>query len=110
MPGPFVQGPWIAGRETTLALPSGRRGCLGGGFENRAGPVARQPEAVSRTAVSMELMISRRAPARPGTGAGFLAPSRGPEAVRATLSVALSPRTSTATRRIDGPGCSRGGP
>lgn len=74
-----------------------------GAIEDRAGALAEKLEAVSRVGVSLEFLIARRAPDKPGTGVVFMAPLRGEESVRAALQAGLSQWTSAVTLRVEGP-------
>ncbi len=75
-----------------------------------AGDIADSPgglsatlEALAEAGASLEFVISRRRPEKPGRGVVFLAPVRGPKAIRAARAAGLSKAARMFSLRLEGP-------
>jgi hypothetical protein len=73
-----------------------------GEVPDRPGGLAGVLEALGGAGASLECVIARRQPDRPGTGVVFLAPVKGNKAQRAARESGLNPATSVATLRVEG--------
>ncbi len=74
-----------------------------GEIVDRAGGLAEKLEAVAEAGASLEFVVARRQPDRPGTGVVFMAPLKGAAQGRAAQGAGLSKTTSMHTIRIEGP-------
>jgi hypothetical protein len=70
---------------------------------DRPGGLADTLGALSSAGASLEFLISRRAPDKPGTGVVFLTPIKGAKAKRAAKEAGLSTTDSLHSLRVDGP-------
>ncbi len=74
-----------------------------GEIEDRAGGLAAVLGPLGAAGASLECVIARRQPDRPGKGIVFLAPVRGKKAEAAAASAGLVRATNIATLRVEGP-------
>ena len=74
-----------------------------GPIKDRPGGLAEKLEALANAKASLEFVIARRAPDKPGTGVAFLAPLRGAAQTRAAKKAGLSRATSLCSLRLEGP-------
>ena len=74
-----------------------------GELEERPGGLNEKLEALAKAGVSLEFIISRRAPEKPGTGVVFLAPVRGAAQIRAAKDARLSKATGLRSLRVEAP-------
>ncbi|MHC4066108.1 MAG: ACT domain-containing protein [Planctomycetota bacterium] len=74
-----------------------------GKIKDRPGGLSVKLEALADAGASLEFLISRRAPDRPGTGVVFLAPLRGARQARVAKLAGLSKATTMHSLRVEGP-------
>jgi len=74
-----------------------------GEIVDRPGGLADRLAALSSAGASLEFLISRRAPDKPGTGVVFLTPIKGAKARRAAKEAGLSTTDSLHSVRVEGP-------
>lgn len=74
-----------------------------GSIADRPGGLAGTLEALSRAGASLEFVIARRSPDRPGEGVVFLAPLRGAAQTRAAKGAGLTKATRLYSLRLEGP-------
>ncbi|HWP57617.1 MAG TPA: ACT domain-containing protein [Candidatus Acidoferrales bacterium] len=74
-----------------------------GEIEDRPGGLADKLESLSKAGASLEFIIARRAPEKPGTGVVFLAPLKGAKQTRAAAEAGLSTTESLHSVRVEGP-------
>src|SRR3970040_2039722 len=72
-------------------------------IEDRPGGLAEKLEALARAGGSLEFIISRRAPDKPGKGVVFLTPVRGAKQTRAAIDAGLGTTDSLYSLRVEGP-------
>src|SRR3989338_8989049 len=72
-------------------------------IEDRPGGLAEKLEALAKAGASLEFIISRRAPDKPGKGVVFLTPVRGAKEKRAATESGLSTTASLHSVRVEGP-------
>ncbi|MBI3001061.1 MAG: ACT domain-containing protein [Deltaproteobacteria bacterium] len=72
-------------------------------IEDRPGGLAEKLEALARAGASLEFIISRRAPDKPGKGVVFLTPVRGAKQTRAAIDAGLGTTDSLHSLRVEGP-------
>jgi len=74
-----------------------------GEMVDRPGGLADKLAGVSGAGASLEFLISRRAPDKPGSGVVFLTPIKGAKAKRAAREAGLSTTDSLHSVRVEGP-------
>ena len=74
-----------------------------GDLPDRPGGLAQVMEALSEAGASVECVIARRQPDRPGSGVVFVTPIKGNKSQDAARSAGLAPATNIATLRVQGP-------
>ena len=74
-----------------------------GEIADRSGGLTEKIEAVAEAGASLEFVIARRSPKKPGSGLVFLAPLRGAAQTRAARAVGLAKDPSVHTLRLEGP-------
>jgi hypothetical protein len=74
-----------------------------GTIMDRPGGLAGKLEALSRAGANLELVISRRAPEKRGTGVVFLAPVKGAAQTNAAKKAGLRKSTNLRSLRVEGP-------
>jgi predicted amino acid-binding ACT domain protein len=74
-----------------------------GEMEDKPGGLARKLEAVMRAGASLDFVIARRQPEKPGTSVVFLAPLHGLEQTRAAEDAGLKKASGLHSIRIQGP-------
>ncbi len=74
-----------------------------GEIADRAGGLAEKLEAVAKAGASLEFVIARRQPDKPGTGVVFMAPLKGVAQARAAQGAGLSKATSLNSLRLEAP-------
>ncbi|OGQ51485.1 MAG: amino acid-binding protein [Deltaproteobacteria bacterium RIFCSPLOWO2_02_FULL_57_26] len=72
-------------------------------IEDRPGGLAEKLEALAKAGASLEFIISRRAPDKPGKGVVFLTPVRGAKQTRAAIDAGLGTTDSLHSLRVEGP-------
>lgn len=72
-------------------------------IDDRPGGLAEKLEALARAGASLEFIISRRAPDKPGKGVVFLTPVKGAKQTRAASEAGLSTTSSLQSVRVEGP-------
>ncbi|HOW18291.1 MAG TPA: ACT domain-containing protein [Phycisphaerae bacterium] len=74
-----------------------------GEIADRAGGLAEKLEALATAGASLEFVVARRAPDRPGTGVVFLAPVKGARQTKAAVAAGLSKASSMHSLRLEAP-------
>lgn len=74
-----------------------------GEIADQAGGLAEKLEAVAEAGASLEFVVARRAPERPGTGVVFLAPLKGAKQTKAAEDAGLAKAASMHTLRLELP-------
>jgi hypothetical protein len=74
-----------------------------GEIDDRPGGLAEKLEALAKAGASLEFIISRRAPDKPGKGVVFLTPVRGSKQTRAANEAGLGTTDSLHSLRVEGP-------
>lgn len=74
-----------------------------GTIKDRPGGLAEKLETLAHAKASLEFVVARRAPDKPGKGVVFLAPLRGAAQIRAAKKAGLSKAASLCSLRIEGP-------
>lgn len=72
-------------------------------IDDRPGGLAEKLEALAKAGASLEFIISRRAPEKPGKGVVFLTPVRGTKQTRAATEAGFSTSSSLQSVRVEGP-------
>ena len=72
-------------------------------IDDRPGGLADKLEALAKAGASLEFIIARRQPDKPGTGVVFLTPLRGTKQTRAASEAGLSTTGSLHSVRVEGP-------
>ena len=72
------------------------------GIEDRPGGLAEKLEALAKTGVNLEMVISRRSPDKPGTGVVFAAVIAGAEQAKAAQAAGVSSTDSLHSVRAEG--------
>ncbi len=72
-------------------------------IDDRPGGLAEKLEALAKAGASLEFIISRRAPDKPGKGVVFLTPVRGAKQTRAAIDAGLGTTDSLHSVRVEGP-------
>ena len=72
-------------------------------LKDQPGGLATKLEALAKAGVSLEFVIGRRAPDKPGQGVVFVTPIKGATAVRAAKIMGFMKSKSLHTVRIEGP-------
>ena len=72
-------------------------------IEDRPGGLAEKLETLAKAGASLEFIISRRAPDKPGKGVVFLTPVRGAKQTRAAIDAGLGTTDSLHSLRVEGP-------
>ncbi len=72
-------------------------------IDDRPGGLAEKLEALANAGASLEFIISRRAPEKPGKGVVFLTPVNGAKQTRAASQAGLSTTSSLYSVRVEGP-------
>jgi hypothetical protein len=73
-----------------------------GDVPDSPGGLARVLEALGRAGASLDCVIARRKPDRPGSGVVFLTPIKGKRVQQAARDAGLSPAPDVATLRVEG--------
>jgi hypothetical protein len=74
-----------------------------GEIEDRPGGVAEKLDGLAKSGSSLEFVISRRAPEKPGTGVVFVTPVKGAGQKRAAQQAGLNTTDSLHSVRVEGP-------
>ena len=74
-----------------------------GEIDDRPGGLADKLEALAKAGASLELIVSRRAPDKPGKGVVFLTPVRGAKQTGAAINAGLGTTGSLHSVRVEGP-------
>jgi hypothetical protein len=74
-----------------------------GEIEDRPGGVAEKLDGLAKGGSSLEFLISRRAPEKPGTGVVFVTPVKGAGQKRAAQQAGLNTTDSLHSVRVEGP-------
>jgi len=74
-----------------------------GEIADRAGGLAEKLEALATAGASLEFVVARRAPEKPGTGVVFVAPVKGARQTKAAATVGLSKASSMHSLRLEAP-------
>ncbi len=74
-----------------------------GEIVDRVGGLAEKLDALAAAGASLEFVIARRAPEKPGTGVVFLAPLRGARQTRAAQQAGLHKTASLHSLRLEAP-------
>jgi len=74
-----------------------------GTIKDQPGGLAKKVEALADAGASLEFVIARRSPEKPGAGVVFLAPLRGARQLRAAKKAGLSKATNLCSLRVQGP-------
>jgi hypothetical protein len=74
-----------------------------GEIADRAGGLAEKFEALAAAGVSLEFVVARRAPEKPGTGVVFLAPIKGAKQTKAATAAGLSKAPTLHSLRLEAP-------
>ena len=74
-----------------------------GEIEDRPGGLAKKLEALSKAGASLEFIIARRAPDKPGTGVVFLTPVKTPKQKQAASAAGFNATSSLQSGRVEGP-------
>jgi hypothetical protein len=72
-------------------------------IDDRPGGLAEKLEALAKAGASLEFIISRRAPDKPGKGVVFLTPVKGAKQTRAASEAGLNTTSSLHSVRVEGP-------
>ena len=72
-------------------------------IDDRPGGLAEKLEALAKAGASLEFIIARRAPDKPGTGVVFLTPVKGARQKAAASEAGLSTSSSLQSVRVEGP-------
>ena len=72
-------------------------------LEDRAGGLAETLEPLARAGASLEFLLARRAPERPGTAIVFAAPIKGARVIKAARAAGFSNSGEVHALRIEGP-------
>ena len=72
-------------------------------IDDRPGGLAGKLEALANAGASIEFIIGRRQPDKPGTGVVFLTPVRGTRQTRAAGESGFAPTQSLSSVRVEGP-------
>ncbi|HEX9445957.1 MAG TPA: amino acid-binding protein [Candidatus Binatia bacterium] len=72
-------------------------------IDDRPGGLADKLEALANAGASIEFIIARRQPDKPGTGVVFLTPVKGARQSRAASEAGFSPTKSLSSVRVEGP-------
>jgi hypothetical protein len=72
-------------------------------INDRPGGLAEKLEALAKAGASLEFVIGRRQPDKPGTGVVFLTPVKGAKQTRAASEAGLSTTASLQSVRVEGP-------
>ena len=74
-----------------------------GEIEDRPGGLAGKLEALAKAGASLEFIIARRAPDKPGTGVVFLTPVKTPKQKQAATGAGFNTTSSLQSVRVEGP-------
>lgn len=74
-----------------------------GTIEDRPGGLAKKLESLYKAGASLEFVIARRSPDKPGNGVVFVAPLTGNEQTNAAAGTGLSKADSLCSLRLEGP-------
>lgn len=74
-----------------------------GEIDDRPGGLAEKLEALAKAGASLEFIIARRAPDKPGRGVVFLTPIRGAKQTGAAINAGLGTTDSLHSLRVEGP-------
>jgi len=72
-------------------------------IDDRPGGLADKLEALAKAGASLEFIVSRRAPDKPGKGVVFLTPVRGAKQTGAAINAGLGTTDSLHSLRVEGP-------
>ncbi len=72
-------------------------------IDDRPGGLAEKLEGLANAGASLEFIVSRRAPDKPGKGVVFLTPIKGAKQTRAANDAGLSTTSSLQSVRVEGP-------
>ena len=72
-------------------------------IDDRPGGLADKLEALAKAGASLEFIVSRRAPDKPGKGVVFLTPVRGAKQTGAAINAGLGTTDSLHSVRVEGP-------
>ncbi len=72
-------------------------------IDDRPGGLADKLEALAKAGASLEFIVSRRAPDKPGKGVVFLTPIRGAKQTGAAINAGLGTTDSLHSVRVEGP-------
>ncbi len=86
-----------------MAIQISRVDVWAGDMADRPGGLAKKLEALAEAGASLEFVIARRRPEKPGLGVVFLAPVRGPRQIRAARKAGLSKPARLYSLRLEGP-------
>lgn len=74
-----------------------------GEIKDRPGGLAAKLQAVAKARASLEFLVARRAPDKPGTGVVFMAPLKGAAQTRAAAKAGLAKAKSLHSLRLEAP-------
>ena len=86
-----------------MALKVERVDTWAASLEDQPGGLAAKLEILAAAGVSLEFMIARRAPDKPGTGVVFVTPIKGAAQARAAGAAGFAKTKSMFTVRVEGP-------
>lgn len=72
-------------------------------MQDQPGELGRKLDALARAGGSVECVIARRQPDKPGTGAVFVTPVKGKKVQEAARAAGWAPAVNIATLRVEGP-------
>ncbi len=73
-----------------------------GEMQDQPGSLARMLESLAAARGSVDCVIARRQPDKPGSGIAFMSPVKGKKVQDAARSAGIAPATSIATLRVEG--------